>query len=223
VLIPSFAVDRTEVVLHQLAELRRTGRLPAGAPVYVDSPMALSALEIYREAFAARSPELRPEVLHQGEAALDPEPFTLIHSLQESLALEHSAVPSVLVSASGMATGGRVVHHLRRLLPDARNTIVVVGFAATGTRARDLVDGARVLKMYGTYVPVRAEIVNVPAFSAHADATEAVDWLRHAPPPGATYLVHGEPDGAQALRDRIDRELGWTAVVPRSGERVLIR
>lgn len=127
-----------------------------------------------------------------------------------------------------MATGGRAVHHLRRLLPDARNTVIVVGFAAEGTRARNLVDGARVLKMYGTYVPVRyvpvrAEIVNVPAFSAHAVAGEDLDWLRPAPPPSATYLVHGEPRGAQAPRDRIDRELGWTAVVPRSGERVLVR
>jgi metallo-beta-lactamase family protein len=212
---------RTEVVLHQLAELRRTGRLPAGAPVYVDSPMALAALQVYRDAFAVRSPELRPDVLND-TTALGPEPFQLIHSLQESLALERSAVPCVLVSASGMATGGRVVHHLRRLLPDPRNTVVVVGYAAEGTRARQLVDGARVLKMYGTYVPVRAEVVNVPAFSAHADAAEIIDWLRAAPPPSATYLVHGQPEGAEALRDRIDRELGWTAVVPRSGERVLV-
>ncbi|BFV60646.1 MBL fold metallo-hydrolase [Kitasatospora sp. CMC57] len=223
VVIPSFAVDRTEVVLHQLAELRTTGRLPAHTPVYVDSPMALAALEIYREAFKIRSPQLRPEALAAGESALSPEPFTLIRSLQESLALAESDTPSVLVSASGMATGGRVVHHLSRLLPDPRNTVVVVGYAAAGTRARDLVDGARVLKMYGGYVPVRAEVVNVPAFSAHADADEIIDWLRHAPPPSATYLVHGEPDGSHALRDRIDRELGWTAVVPRSGERVLIR
>ncbi|MEV6211849.1 MBL fold metallo-hydrolase [Kitasatospora sp. NPDC051914] len=221
VVVPSFAVDRTEVVLHQLAELRRSGRLPAGAPVYVDSPMALAALQVYRDAFAVRSPELRTDVLDD-TTALSPEPFELIHSLQESLALERSAVPSVLVSASGMATGGRVVHHLRRLLPDPRNTVVVVGYAAEGTRARQLVDGARVLKMYGTYVPVRAEVVDVPAFSAHADAAEIIDWLRAAPPPSATYLVHGEPEGAEALRDRIDRELGWTAVVPRSGERVLV-
>ncbi|WP_078661176.1 MBL fold metallo-hydrolase [Streptomyces sp. NRRL B-24484] len=221
VVIPSFAVDRTEVVLHQLADLRRSGRLRAGAPVYVDSPMALAALQVYRDAFARRSPELRPDVLDD-TTALDPEPFEPIHSLQESLALERSAVPSVLVSASGMATGGRVVHHLRRLLPDPRNTVVVVGYAAEGTRARQLVDGARVLKMYGSYVPVRAEVVNVPAFSAHADAAEVVEWLRAAPPPSATYLVHGEPEGAEALRDRIDRELGWTAVVPRPGERVLV-
>lgn len=223
VVIPSFAVDRTEVVLHELTRLRESGALPGGVPVYADSPMALAALRIYREAFAARSVELRPEVLGQGLPALEPEPFTPVRSVEESIRLEGSAVPSVLVSASGMATGGRVVRHLRRLLPDPRNTVVVVGFAAEGTRARDLVDGARVLKMYGTYVPVRAEVVNIPAFSAHADAGEIIDWLRKAPPPGATYLVHGEPVGAQALRDRIDRELGWTAAVPRSGERVLVQ
>ncbi|MET8703515.1 MBL fold metallo-hydrolase [Kitasatospora sp. NPDC004723] len=223
VVIPSFAVDRTEVVLHQLTELRRSGRLAADVPVHVDSPMALATLQIYREAFAAGSDQLRPAVLAQGAAALDPEPFTLVHALQDSLALDRAHGPAVIVSASGMATGGRVVHHLRHLLPDPRNTVVVVGYAAEGTRARDLVDGARTLKMHGTYVPVRAEVVDVPAFSAHADSAEIVDWLRGAPEPSAVYLVHGEPESSAALRDRIDRELGWTAVVPRSGERVLVR
>lgn len=223
VLIPSFAVDRTEVVLHELAQARQSGALPAGIPVYADSPMALAALDIYREAFRDHSAELRPDVLARGSAALDPAPFTAVRSLQRSLRLDQSDVPSVVVSASGMATGGRVVRHLGRLLPDPRNTVIVVGFAAEGTRARDLVDGARSVKMYGTYVPVRAEVVDVPAFSAHADAAEAVEWLRGAAPPDTTYLVHGEPSASQTLRDRIDRELGWTAVVPRSGEHVLVR
>ncbi|MDI2129518.1 MBL fold metallo-hydrolase RNA specificity domain-containing protein [Yinghuangia seranimata] len=223
VLIPSFAVDRTEVVLHELAELRRAGRLPASVPVYVDSPMALAALRIYQDAFAAQAPELRPDLNELGTSALDSAPFTPIRSPRESAEVRESNGPCVIVSASGMATGGRVVRHLRNLLPDPRNTVLIVGFAAAGTRARDLVDGARTLKMYGTYVPVRAHVANVPAFSAHADADEILDWLRDAPPPHAVYLVHGEPDGSQALRDRIDRELGWTAVVPRLGERVLVR
>ncbi|MFI1566537.1 MBL fold metallo-hydrolase RNA specificity domain-containing protein [Streptomyces sp. NPDC020490] len=223
VVIPAFALDRTEVVLHELAELRRTGRLPAAVPVYVDSPMALAALDVYRDALAAGAPELRADITEGGTAALRPEPFQTVRSLQESIDLEHVSGPSVIVSASGMATGGRVLHHLRRLLPDSRNAVVVVGFAAQGTRARDLVDGAKVLKMFGEYVPVRAQVADVPHFSAHADATQIVDWLRDAPAPHATYLVHGEPEAAEALRDRIDRTLGWTAVVPRSGERVLVR
>ncbi|MER6628964.1 MBL fold metallo-hydrolase [Streptomyces sp. NPDC000987] len=223
VVIPAFALDRTEVVLHELAELRRTGRLPAAVPVYVDSPMALAALDVYRDALAAGAAELRADITETGTAALRPEPFRTVRSLQESIDLGHVSGPSVIVSASGMATGGRVLHHLRRLLPDARNAVVVVGFAAKGTRARDLVDGAKALKMFGEYVPVRAQVADVPHFSAHADATQIVDWLRDAPAPQATYLVHGEPEAAEALRDRITRTLGWTAVVPRSGERVLVR
>ncbi|MBD0842081.1 MBL fold metallo-hydrolase RNA specificity domain-containing protein [Streptomyces sp. TRM68416] len=223
VVIPAFALDRTEVVLHELAELRRTGRLPAAVPVYVDSPMALAALDVYRDALLTRAPELRPEIALAGTDALSPEPFRLIRSIQESVDLSRTGGPAVIVSASGMATGGRVLHHLRRLLPDPRNAVVVVGFAAQGTRARDLVDGAKALKMFGEYVPVRARVADVPHFSAHADAGQVIEWLRGAPPPHTTYLVHGEPEAAEALRDRIDRTLGWTAVVPRSGERVLVR
>ncbi|MXM64699.1 MBL fold metallo-hydrolase [Streptomyces sp. HUCO-GS316] len=223
VVIPAFALDRTEVVLHELADLRRAGRLPAAVPVYVDSPMALAALDVYRDALLTRAPELRPEVTAAGTAALSPEPFQAVRSIQESVDLSRAGGPAVIVSASGMATGGRVLHHLRRLLPDPRNAVVVVGFAAQGTRARDLVDGAKVLKMFGEYVPVHATVADVPGFSAHADAAQIVDWLRGAPAPHTTYLVHGEPDAASALRDRIERTLGWTAVVPRSGERVLVR
>ncbi|MEU6378710.1 MBL fold metallo-hydrolase [Streptomyces sp. NPDC046909] len=223
VVIPAFALDRTEVVLHELAELRRTGRLPAEVPVYVDSPMALAALDVYRDAVLTRAPELRPEVTAAGPAVLSPEPFLVARSVQESVDISGHGGPAVIVSASGMATGGRVLHHLRRVLPDPRNAVVVVGFAAQGTRARDLVDGARALKMFGEYVPVRAQVADVPHFSAHADAGQILDWLRHAEPPRMTYLVHGEPDAAAALRDRIDHTLGWNAVVPRSGEHVLVR
>ncbi|MFE0376718.1 MBL fold metallo-hydrolase RNA specificity domain-containing protein [Streptomyces inhibens] len=118
---------------------------------------------------------------------------------------------------------GRVLHHLRKRLPDPRNAVVIVGFAAQGPRSRDLVDGARVLKMFGEYVPVRAEVADVPHFSAHAYQRQLLDWLRTASPPQVTHPVHGEPDAAAALRDRIDHALGWTAVVPRSGEHVLVR
>lgn len=222
-MIPSFAVDRTEVVLNELAHLRSSGHIPPTVPIHVDSPMALAALRVYEEALEQRSPEIRPEILAEGAAALDPAPFSAARTVAESIAINETEGPAVIVSASGMATGGRVLHHLRRLLPDSRNTVIVVGFAAQGTRARDLVDGARTLKMFGEYVPVRAEVVDVPGFSAHADAAEILGWLRGAPSPNATYLVHGEPESAEALRDRVDRGLGWNAVVPRSGERVLVR
>lgn len=223
VVIPAFAIDRTEVVLHELATLRGDGTLPRHVPVYVDSPMALAALDVYREAVRAHSPELRPEILARGEAAISPEPFLAARTVQESIDINSSTGPAIIVSSAGMATGGRVLHHLHRLLPDPRNAVVIVGFAAAGTRSRDLVDGARTLKMFGEYVPVRAEVADVPHFSAHADAGQIIDWLRAAPAPHTTYLVHGEETASATLRDRIDRELGWTAVVPRSGEAVLVR
>ncbi|MEV5159412.1 MBL fold metallo-hydrolase [Streptomyces sp. NPDC053728] len=223
VVIPAFAIDRTEVVLHELGTLREEGSLPATVPVYVDSPMALAALDVYREALRDHSPELRSEILAQGPSALSPEPFLAARSVQESIDINSVDGPAVVVSSAGMATGGRVLHHLHRLLPSPRNAVVVVGFAARGTRARDLVDGAHTLKMFGEHIAVRAEVANIPHFSAHADADQIIDWLQAAPAPHTTYLVHGEEAASATLRDRIDRELGWTAVVPRSGEAVLIR
>ncbi|WP_406364846.1 MBL fold metallo-hydrolase RNA specificity domain-containing protein [Streptomyces sp. NBC_01546] len=223
VVIPAFAIDRTEVVLHELAGLRRDGVLPHHVPVYVDSPMALAALDVYRDALRSQSPELRPEALAQGDQAISPDPFLAARTVQESIDINNAEGPAVIVSSAGMATGGRVLHHLSRVLPDPRSAVVIVGFAAAGTRARDLVDGARALKMFGEYIPVRAEIADVPHFSAHADAGQIIDWLRGAPAPHTTYLVHGEESASETLRDRIDRELGWTAVVPKSGEAVLVR
>jgi metallo-beta-lactamase family protein len=221
VIIPAFAVDRTEVILRTLRELRATADIPA-SPVLIDSPMALAALAVYQKAVAARSAELRAEILADGPQALDPGQLTELRTVTESMTANSPAQPSLIVSASGMATGGRVLHHLRHLLPDRRNMVLIVGFAAEGTRARDLASGARVIKIHGEYVPVRAEVVEVDAFSAHADADDVLAWLSGAPQPAATYVIHGEPAAATALRDRIDLELGWTAAVPDPGERVML-
>jgi metallo-beta-lactamase family protein len=119
-----------------------------------------------------------------------------------------------------MATGGRVLHHLAGMLPDPRNTVVLAGYQAVGTRGRDLLDGAETVKIHGRYVRVHAEIVDVPIFSVHADADEVVRWLGAAAAPRTCYVVHGEPDAAESLRRRVARELGWTSVVPRLGEAV---
>ena len=222
VLIPAFAVDRTEVILRTLAGLRKAGSIPS-VPVLVDSPMALAALRVYQRAITAGDPELRPEIIAEGPAALDPGGLEELRTKEESMTANHPARPSLIVSASGMATGGRVLHHLRHLLPERRNTVLIVGFAAAGTRARDLVSGARTIKIHGDYVPVRAEVAAVDAFSAHADAGEVLDWLRAAPAPRTSYVVHGEAAAAMSLRDRMDSELGWSAVVPVAGERVVLR
>ncbi|WP_436498387.1 MBL fold metallo-hydrolase RNA specificity domain-containing protein [Actinokineospora sp. HUAS TT18] len=219
VLIPAFAVDRTEVLLIELARLMRAGAIPP-VPVLVDSPMALASLAVYRRAIAQRWPEIRPDLL-------DDDPFALphlreLHTVEESMEANQPRLPSIVISASGMATGGRVLHHLRYLLPDNRNTVVVVGFAAMGTRARQLVSGAREVKIHGRYVPVRAQVVSLDGFSAHADADELVAWARGTTPPRTTFLVHGEQSVSERLADRLGGEPGWTAVVPRDGEHVVI-
>ena len=221
VIIPAFAVDRTEVILRTLRELRQAGEIPSG-PVLIDSPMALAALRVYQDAIGSRSGELRPEIIADGAEALDPGGLHELRSAAESMTANSPRQPSLIVSASGMATGGRVLHHLRHLLPDRRNTVLIVGFAAEGTRARDLAEGARTIKIHGEYVPVRAEIVQADAFSAHADADDILTWLAGAPAPAATYVVHGEPSAAAALRDRLDHSLGWTTVTPSLGERVTV-
>jgi metallo-beta-lactamase family protein len=139
----------------------------------------------------------------------------------ESQALNEPRHPCIIISASGMASGGRVVHHLAHQLGDRRNTVVLTGFQAVGTRGHDLLTGARQLKLLGRYVPVRAEVVDDPEFSVHADADELLEWLgRCDPAPRVVHVVHGEPEAAEALAARVADELGWVAVVPRFGERV---
>jgi metallo-beta-lactamase family protein len=209
--IPSFAVDRTEVILFHLRRLMRAGQLPA-MPVYVDSPMALAALEVYRAAIASGSPELLSAPAGGGDL-FDCGTLYEARTVEQSKAINALGGPLVIISASGMATGGRVLHHLLARLPDARNTIILPGFQAAGTRGRSLIEGATAVKMLGRYVPVRAEIVHAPAFSVHADQRELLDWMRAAPrPPETVYIVHGEPSASAALRQAIDAELGWPAV-----------
>lgn len=219
VLIPAFAVDRTELVLLELHRLMEAGEVPR-VPVYVDSPMALATLSVYRRALDSGSTQLRPD-LDDVRAALDAMEVHGVADASASAQLNRPGSPCVIVSASGMATGGRVVHHLAQQLPDHRNCVVLTGYQAVGTRGRQLLDGARQLKMYGRYVPVRAEVVDVQSFSVHADADELVRWLSSTPePPETVYVVHGEQHSSEALASRIRGDLGWCAVVPRDGERV---
>jgi len=223
VVIPAFAVDRTEVLLHHLRALRASGAIPP-VPISVDSPMALRSLAVYRDAVDRGDPDVRGELAELADGGGDPfDPGDLheVHDVEGSKALDRARGPQVIVSASGMASGGRVLHHLARYLPDHRCTVVLVGFQAEGTRGRALADGARQVKLLGRYVPVRAEVVDLPAFSVHADAEELVGWLATAPEaPQAVYVVHGEPTAAAALAEAVSRRLGWVCVVPRYGERV---
>jgi metallo-beta-lactamase family protein len=222
VLVPAFAVDRTEVVLRALRLLIADGAVPA-VPVFVDSPMALRALALYRQAVAEGDADVLPGLAADGDDPFDPGDLRALRTPEESRTVNSPPWPCIIVSASGMATGGRVLHHLEHLLPDPRNAVVLVGYQAVGTRARDLANGVSSLKMHGRYVPVRAEVVSVEGFSVHADADELLSWLGRLPaPPEACFVVHGEPEASSALARRIEAELDLLAVVPRHGERIRI-
>ena len=221
-LIPAFAVDRTEVVLMEIRRLMDQQLIPK-VPVFVDSPMALRTLAYYRQALAAGSAELRAD---QVAAASTLDPFdcgTLkeVTEVEDSKLLNHPQSPCIIVSASGMGTGGRVVHHLAGMLPNPLHSVLLVGYQAAGTRGRWLADGAPTIKMHGRYVPVRAEVVQVGSFSVHADAEELTEWLGNASiPPEACYVVHGESDAAAGLAERLRATLSWLVVTPKDGERV---
>lgn len=218
VLVPAFAVDRTEVVLKAIAELRRDGRIPF-TPVYVNSPMANAALDVYRSMPWELREDLRPDDL------LEFEGLHAVRSADESIELTAgNHPPAIIVAASGMATGGRVLHHLQTMLPNSRNAVVFTGFQAAGTRGRQLVEGATKLKMYGEYVPVKAEVFQDHEFSVHADGDDVIEWLGNLNPrPRTVYCVHGEPEAATALAARIERELpGVNAIVPSHDEIVVL-
>ena len=222
VVIPAFAVDRTEVLLYHLARLARAGRLPA-VPVFVDSPMALAALQVYRRALTEGRADIRPEF--RGDGALFEVPMLEENETAEgSKKISRRTESAIIIAGAGMATGGRVTHHLERFLPDRRNSVALVGYQAAGTRGRALLEGAEVLKMHGKYVPVRAEVCDLPGFSVHADRDEIVSWLRTADrEPDTVLVVHGEEAASESMRGTIRSTLGWNSVVPSTGERFSLR
>jgi metallo-beta-lactamase family protein len=202
-----------------LGRLSGQRRIPP-LPIYVDSPMVLAVLDVYRSAIASGDPELRPTTGDPFRAA---GPLHEVPTPEGSRALNDLRYPSVIISASGMASGGRVLHHLAHRLPDPRNTIILAGFQAPGTRGQLLADGAPAIKLHGHHVPVRADVVQIGAYSVHADADEIIRWLGRMPgSPDVAYVMHGEPQASQALRHRLAHDLGWNAVVATADERVRV-
>ncbi len=207
VLIPAFAVGRSQTVLYCLQQLK-SRRLIPDVPIYLDSPMAIDATEIFRR--------------YSGEHRLSAEQCAAmcraaqyVNTAEESRALSGRRLPMVLISASGMATGGRILHHLKAFAPDHRNTILLTGYQAGGTRGASLLNGADAIKIHGEYVAVRAEVGLIENLSSHADYQETLDWLRgFEQPPRRVFLTHGEPSSADALRLRIEETFGWSVRVP---------
>lgn len=213
VLMPTFAVGRVQSILYHILRLKAARRIP-DLPVFLDSPMAVDASEVFCN--------------HVGEHRLTPERCRAlcnvaryVTSAEESQALDRDSMPKVILAASGMATGGRVLHHLKVFAPDPKHTILFTGFQAGGTRGAAMVAGAPSVKIHGSHVPVRAEVANLDALSAHADRNEILAWLgQFESPPRIAFITHGEPAAADALRQAIEERLGWTCRVPEYRERV---
>ena len=220
-MIPAFAIDRTEILLMSLKELIKNKQIP-NIPIFVDSPMALAALHEYRSAINTESAEIRREIIDANEDPFDVGDLREAKTVEDSKALNNLNSPCIIISASGMATGGRVVHHLEWMLPDAKNTILLVGYQAIATRGHLLLSGVKELKMYGAQVPVRAEIVQIEEFSVHGDASELIDWLRTGERPTTTFVIHGEKDSALAFANKIKNELKWSVIVPNSDKAIAI-
>lgn len=215
VVIPAFAVGRTQSLLFYLERLKTAGRI-ADVPVFLDSPMAQDASDIFCE----RSEDQR---LSESACRRACSVARYIRTVNESKGLTENPVPKVIISASGMATGGRVLHHLKHYAPDPRNTILFAGFQAGGTRGASMIAGADAIKIHGHYIPVRAEVRNLDMLSAHADAGEILRWLRgFKSAPRTTFITHGEPNASDTLRRRIEEELGWPCVVPDHGQKVAL-
>ena len=220
-LIPAFAVGRSQEILYDLRELEKRGVIPS-LPVFLDSPMGIQATAIYAAHTEEHDPVLA-RLVAGGTAPFAPKRFALSRSVEDSKRLNDTAGPGIIVAGSGMATGGRILHHLKRLLPDPKTTVLFVGYQAAGTRGRLLKDGAREIKMLGVTIPVNATIIISDAYSAHADREEILRWLGgFKRPPGMTYIVHGEAEAADALREAIVSRLGWNATVAQDGQRVTL-
>ena len=215
VLIPAFAVGRSQMLLYYLWRLKSRGAIPE-LPIYLDSPMAIDASEI----FLHNSQDHR---LSKTEAHAVCDTAVYVREVEDSKALDAARMPIILISASGMATGGRVLHHLKRYLPDPRNCVLFTGFQAAGTRGADMLAGARSVKIHGGHHPVRARIASLDMLSAHADADEIMLWLSSfKQAPRRVFITHGEPPAADALRQRIEEELGWNCEVPDYRDRVTL-
>jgi len=216
-IIPSFAVGRTQELLFCIRELEEQGKIPS-LPVFVDSPMAIDATMVFER--RKGDYDLEAKVLElEGKNILKTRQIKFCRSTEESKQLDEQKSPGIIISASGMVEGGRILHHLAHRLPHPQHTVLFIGFQAAGTRGRTILEGKPTVKIHGQQIPIRAKIENISGFSAHADYNEILAWLMgFNRPPLRTFIVHGEPEAAQALEEKIKNRFGWEVIIPKFRE-----
>ncbi len=220
-LIPAFAVGRTQQVLYHIRRLQDQGRI-SDLPVFIDSPMAVEASHLYCRFGDDHNLDINL-LMDERQCPLRCSSTHFVTSVEESKQLNRMSGPAIVISASGMCTGGRILHHLKWRLPDERNVVLFVGYQAEGSRGRLLLEGAETIKIHGEYIPVRARIARVDALSGHADEDELLRWLAtFQRPPSRTFIVHGETTASQALRDAIHQQLKWNTAIPGLGEQWIL-
>ena len=212
IVVPAFAVERTQKFIFMLKELMESGQIPR-IPVFCDSPMAIKAVEIFLKHSEEYTPQAA-ELIKKYGSPIDWPGLTFAQTAEESKKINDSRFPCIIISSSGMVTGGRILHHLAQRLPDPKNLVIFIGFQAPGTRGATIKSGGPEVKIFGDMVPIRAQVAALEQFSDHADPPELLEWLRtFKNKPGVTYLVHGEPAASSQLRDLMTRELGWNVQV----------
>ncbi|HTT18251.1 MAG TPA: MBL fold metallo-hydrolase [Candidatus Sulfotelmatobacter sp.] len=222
VIVPAFAVERTQKFVFILKHLMESGQIPR-IPIFCDSPMAIKAVEIFLKHDEDYSEASRDMIAKYGSPLQWPS-FTFASTPEESKKINESRMPAVIISSSGMATGGRILHHLAQRLPDPRNLVLFIGFQAPGTRGFTIKNKAHEVKIFGDYVPIRAQVAALEQFSDHADPPEMLQWLRtFKNRPATTYLVHGEPDASSQMRALVMKELGWNVHIAQYQEKVEVK
>ena len=222
VVVPAFAVERTQKFVFMLKELMESGQIPR-VPIFCDSPMAIKAVDIFLKHSEEYTDQAR-ELFNKYGSPLQWPGLTFAQTSEQSKKINDNQFPSIIISSSGMVTGGRILHHLAQRLPDPKNLVLFIGFQAPGTRGFTIKNGATEVKIYGDFVPIRAQVAALEQFSDHADPPELLQWLRtFKSKPGITYLVHGEPAASAQLRDLMKKELGWNVDVAEYMERVEVK
>lgn len=215
--VPAFSIGRSQTLLYAIRELEEAGEIPQ-LPVFMDSPMAIDATKIFEKRLSDLNLKTRVQTL-AGTKVLRPRELQICRTKSQSIAINDITTPAIIISASGMATGGRILHHLINRLPDPKNTILFVGYQVPGTRGRALLEGNPTIKIHGRFITVRAKIENILGFSGHADYREISAWLMgFNRPPEKTFIVHGEPESSAALAEHVRATFGWDVVVPEHGD-----
>jgi len=222
VIVPAFAVERTQKFVFMIKELMASGQSPR-VPVYCDSPMAIKAVEIFLKHTEEYSDATKQLVSRYG-SPLKWQGFNFAQTAEESKKINETKSPCIIISSSGMVTGGRIQHHLVQRLPDPKNTVIFIGFQAPGTRGFTIKSEAPEVKIFGQMVPIRAQVAALEQFSDHADTPELLEWLHSfTAKPSVTYLVHGEPSASSELRDAMTKELGWNVQIAQWMQQVEVR